>query len=161
MKRYLFTLSLFFCVIAASGQSIGLIDLTNLTVLNGDQANDYFVAAKTFKLQYGEEVNGFLVKHYQTNSKTFKSETVLTGAGYKTANGSKLYTVSYVTNYPQNVLNLIGQAVKAGLKLSFQGVDQVNNIYIYDNFLYHVVMKISLNQNSGVIDITQKEVFVQ
>ena len=60
MKVCLFASSLVFYVIANT-QSMGLVDLTNLTVLNDDQVNDYFVAGKTFKLQLAEEVDGLEV----------------------------------------------------------------------------------------------------
>jgi len=109
----------------------------------------------------GENVNGFVVKHYQAFGKTSKAETVLTGKGFKVASGVVLYTVSYVTSDPQNIINLINQTKNVGLKLTFQGADQTNNIYIYDNYLYHVTFKLSFNQTVGSIDITQKEVFAQ
>jgi hypothetical protein len=161
MKRYLFALFLFFCCAHTHAQRINLLELTNLTSLTSAQIDNYFTSAKIFKLQYGEEVNGFVLKHYQTNGKTNKVETVITGSGYKTASGAILYTVSYITTDPRNIINMVDQTKKINLKLGFQGADPANNIYIYDNFLYHVVIKLNFNQTVGTVDITQKQVFVQ
>ena len=161
MKKPLFILLLVVCGLNTQAQSIGLFDLINLTSLNGEQINNYFVAGRTFRLQYGEEVNGFVVKHYQTNAPAGKLETVLTGAGYKTANGTVLYTASYVTANAQNILKLVEQTKTANLKESFQGADAANNIFIYDNFLYHIVIKLNFSQTIGSVDVTQKQVFAQ
>jgi hypothetical protein len=161
MKKYLLILIIFGSCIKTYGQSISLLDLANLTSLKSNQVDDYFINGRIFKLQYGEQVNDFLVKHYQVISKTNKQETVLTGTGFKTSSGAILYTVSYVTNDPQNIINLINQTKSVALKLTFQGADETNNIYIYDSFLYHVVFRLTFNQTSGTVDITQKIVFAQ
>jgi hypothetical protein len=159
MKRSLLIVLLFFCFINVYGQSITLLDLSNLTSLNLKQADDYFAATKRFKLQFGEEVNGFIVEHYQTPAQAGKQETVIVGTGFKTASGAVLYAVSYETNDPQDIINLINQTKHAGLLLTFQGADDHNNIYIYDSFLYHVIFRLSFNQTTGIIDLTQKQVF--
>ena len=161
MKKFLLIALVYFCSTTVYSQSIGLLDLTNLTSLKSGQVEDYFAAGKVFKQQFGEDVNGFVVKHYQTTSKANKSETVLTGGGFKAASGVILYSVSYVTSDPQNIINLINQTKNVSLKLTFQGADQSNNIYIYDNYLYHVIFKLSFNQTAGTVDITQKQVFAQ
>jgi hypothetical protein len=142
-------------------QSISLFELANLTSLTSTQIENYFTSGKVFKLQYGEEVNGFVLKHYQTSDKDSKVETVITGTGYKTASGAILYTVSYVTSDPQNIINMVNQTKKVNLKLGFQGADPANNIYMYDNFLYHVIIKLNFGQTVGTVDVTQKQVFVQ
>ncbi len=159
MKRYVIAVLLLFSCISAYSQSIGLLDMINLTSLKPEQVENYFVAGRVFQLQFGETVDGMLVKHYQSAGKTPKQETVLTGAGVKTASGDVLHTVSYVTSDPQNIINLIGQTKSVNLKLTFQGADAVNNIYIYDNFLYHVVIKLNFTQTVGSVDITQKYTF--
>ncbi|MFD2147153.1 hypothetical protein [Mucilaginibacter antarcticus] len=43
----------------------------------------------------------------------------------------------------------------------FQGSDARDNIYIYESFLYHVVIRLAINNSKGVIDITQKHALVQ
>jgi len=161
MKKSLVILLLVACSLSSNAQSISLLDLINLTSLNSEQINNYFIAGHTFRLQYGEEVNGFVVKHYQTNAPANKLETVLTGAGFKMANGTVLYTASYVTANAQNILKLVEQTQTANLKKSFQGADAANNIFIYDNFLYHIVIKLNFDQTQGSVDVTQKQVFAQ
>jgi hypothetical protein len=161
MKKFLIILCLFFYCADIHAQSISLLELTNLTSLTSIQIENYFTSGKIFKLQFGEEVNGFVLKHYQTSGKLSKVETVITGTGYKTASGAILYTVSYITSDPQNIINMVDQTKKVNLKLDFQGADPANNIYIYDNFLYHVVIKLNFSQTAGTVDITQKQVFVQ
>ncbi|HEY0244697.1 MAG TPA: hypothetical protein VGC01_03965 [Mucilaginibacter sp.] len=161
MKRSLIILCLFFYCAGARAQSISLLELVNLTSLTSSQIENYFTSKKLFKLQLGESVNGFVLKHYQTSGKQGKVETIITGTGFKTASGAILYTVSYITGDPQNIINMVDQTQKVNLKLSFQGADPANNIYIYDNFLYHVVIKLNFSQTLGTVDVTQKLVFVQ
>ncbi len=156
MKKFLLIPVLFFCCITAYGQSISLIDLTNLTSLNRQQIIDYFVAGRVFKLQDGQEVNGFLVEQYQTNASPSKKEAVFVGGGHKLGGGDILYTASYTTSDPQNIINMINQTKNAGLRLTFQGADRADNIYIYDSFLYHVTIRLSFNQTKGTIDVMQK-----
>jgi len=158
-KKPLLILLLFFACINVYGQSVDLLDLTTLASLNSNQVEGYFSSGRVFKLQCGEDVNGFLVKHYLATPKPNKQETILTGAGYKSATGVVLNTISYVTNDPKNIINLINQTKTVGLKLTFQGADGRNNIYVYDSQLFHVVIKLSYNQTFGALDMTQKEVF--
>lgn len=161
MKKYLLIGLLYMCYTNVHGQSINLINLINLTNLNNTDAGNDLTSGKVFGLQLGEEINGFVVEHYQTNAPANKQETVIVGTGYKTANGNVLHSVSYITVNAQNVVNLIGQAKGANLQLTFQGADPQDNIYIYDNFLYHVIFRINFTQTKGVIDISQKQVFVE
>ncbi len=161
MKKYLLIITLFACCINARGQSISLINLTNLTSLNNQQAGETLLSGKVFKLQYGEEMKGFIVEHYQTTAPANKLETVIIGDGFKMASGAILHTASYVSANPQNVINLIGQTKGANLKLTFTGSDRQDNIYIYDSFLYHVIMRIAINQSKAVVDVSQKQVFAE
>jgi hypothetical protein len=161
MKKY-FLIPLFcFCCAHLYGQSIKLINLINLTSLNNDDAGQTLTAGKTFQLQFGEQVDGFVVAHYQTFAAANKLETVIVGAGFKTASGGVLHTVSYVTANTQNIVNMVGQSKSAGLSLTFTGSDATDNIYIYDSALYHVIFRVNFNQTKGVIDATQKQVFVE
>jgi hypothetical protein len=152
MKKYLLTLLVYLCCTQSYGQTISLLNLINLTSLNNVQAGSNLTSGKTWGLQYGEEVNGFLIEHYQTPGFTNKKETIIIGAGFKTSSGSILRTVSYVSPNMQDAINLVGQT-----KIS----DQKDNIYIYENFLYHMVVRLSLDNSKGVIDVTQKQVFVE
>ena len=159
MKKYLLVVFLYLCGINVHAQSIALDNLINLTSLTNQQAGETLTAGKVFKLQYGEEVNGFVVQHYQTNAPGNKLETVTVGVGFKLANGVILHAVNYFSADPKNITNLISQTKSNSLTLSFQGADKDDNIYIYDNFLYHVVIRLRLDQTKGIIDVTQKQVF--
>jgi len=162
MKRLILAIAILLSCFAGRAQSIGLIDLNNLTSLKSEQIDDYFTAGKIFKLQVGEEQDGVVIKHWLVmNPKAGKTEIVFTGKGFKTAAGDILHNASYQTNDPQNIYNLINQTKGAGLKLTFQGADNKDNIYIYDSFLYHVVFKLSFDQTVGTVDITQKFAFTQ
>lgn len=161
MKKYLFTLLVIICCTHTYGQSITLINLINLTSLNNQQAGDNLTSAKTWHLQYGEELNGFVVEHYQTTAPQDKIETIIIGTGFKTASGSVLRTVSYVCPNVQNVINMVAQTKTSGLTMFFQGSDKLDNIYIYDNFLYHMVVRLSIGNNKATIDISQKQVFAE
>ncbi|MDB5003119.1 MAG: hypothetical protein JWQ34_1344 [Mucilaginibacter sp.] len=161
MKKYLLTLLVYLCCVHSYGQTISLFNLINLTSLNNLQAGSNLTSGKTWCLQYGEQVNGFLIEHYQTPGFTNKKETIIIGAGSKTSSGSILHTVSYITPNTQDVINLVKQTKISGLTMFFQGADKLDNIYIYENFLYHMVVRLSLDNSKGVIDVTQKQVFVE
>lgn len=161
MKKYLLLVLFYLCCNPLRAQSITLLNLLNLANLNNAQAGNTLTANKVWAMQYGEELNGFVVEHYQTTAQPVKKETIIVGTGFKTATGSVLHTVSYVSPTIQDVINLVGEAKKAGLNMFFQGSDPKDNIYIYDNFLYHVVIRLAINNSKGVIDITQKHAFTQ
>lgn len=161
MKKYLLTLIIYLCCTNLHAQSISLLNLINLTSLNNAQAGNTLTAGKVWYLQYGEELNGFVVEHYQSVAQPVKKETIIIGTGFKTASGAVLHTVSYVSPKTQDVINLVGQTKTSGLAIFFQGSDAKDNIYIYENFLYHMVVRLSLDNSKGTIDITQKQVFVE
>jgi hypothetical protein len=161
MKKYLLTLLVYLCCTQLHAQSISLLNLINLTSLNNAQAGTTLTSGKQWYMQYGEELNGFVVEHYQSMAEPVKKQTIIIGQGFKTASGSILRTVSYVSPNPQDVINLVGQTKTSGLAIFFQGSDVKDNIYIYENFLYHVVVRLALDNSKGVIDITQKQVFVE
>lgn len=154
MKKYLFIILLCVCCVRVHGQSMNMVNLVNLCNLKNKEAGETLLATKLFKLQYGVDgLNGFVIEHYQTLD---KKETVIIGDGFKMANGDVLRTVSYVTDVPQNVVNLVAQSKTSNLKMTFTGADKTDNIYIYDNFLYHVVMKIAINNSKATVDVAQK-----
>lgn len=162
MKKCLLTIAIYLCCTHAFGQTINLMNIINLTGLNNDQAGSILTANKVWALQYGEEINGFVVEHYQNMAVPPKQrETLIVGQGTKTASGGILRTVSYVSPNVQDVINLVGQAKGQGLVQNFRGSDRNDNIYIYENILYHMVVRISLNNDKAVIDINQKQIFVE
>jgi hypothetical protein len=161
MKKCLLTVIILVCVTRLHAQSITLLNLINLTSLNNAQAGTTLTNNKVWAMQYGEELNGFVVEHYKTTEQPVKKETIILGAGFKTATGAVLHTVSYVSPTIKDAINLVGQTKTAGLTMFFQGSDKKDNIYIYENFLYHVVVRLAIDNSKGVIDITQKHVFAQ
>ncbi|WP_345101125.1 hypothetical protein [Mucilaginibacter panaciglaebae] len=161
MKKYLLTVAIYLSCTHVFGQSINLLNIINLTSLNNEQAGSTLTANKAWALQYGEGVNGFIVEHYQTTAASQKKETLIVGQGVRTANGGILRTVSYLSPNIQDVMNLVEQAKGQGLIQNFRGSDRNGNIYIYENILYHMVVRISHNNDKAVIDITQKQIFVE
>ncbi|MES2809009.1 MAG: hypothetical protein V4619_10315 [Bacteroidota bacterium] len=161
MKKYLLIVLFYMCCNQLHAQSITLLNLLNLANLNNAQIGTTLSANKVWALQYGEELNGFVVEHYQTTAQPVKKETIICGTGFKTATGAVLHSLSYVSPTIQDVINLVGETKKAGLNMFFQGSDPKDNIYIYENFLYHVVVRLAINNSKGVIDITQKHALVQ
>ncbi|MCC8425622.1 hypothetical protein [Mucilaginibacter sp. UR6-11] len=161
MKKSLLTLIIYLCCTQVYGQHITLLNLINLTSLNNTQAGNTLTSGKTWGLQYGEDLNGFVVEHYQTSAPRNRIETIIIGTGIKTASGAILHTVSYVSPNPQDVINLTSQAKGAGLIQNFKGADKQDNIYIYESFLYHMVVRLAIDNSKGVIDVTQKQVFVE
>jgi len=161
MRKILLTLLICGFAASAGAQSITLLNLMNLTSLNNQQAADDIAARKAFKLQYGEEVDGFLVEGYTTTAPPKKLETIIVGRGFKLASGGVLHTASYVSANPQDVINLIGQVKGANLKQTFHGADNKDNIYIYDSFLYHMIVRMSFDGTRSTVDVSQKQVFVE
>src|SRR5215217_205122 len=160
MRKYLVIVAIIALVASARAQSVSLLNLTNLTSLNNKQAADDIAARKVFKLQTGEELDGFLVETYQTVAPRNKVETIVVGKGYKLASGGALYTVTYTSANAQDVINLMGQAKSINVKQTFHGADAYDNIYIFDSFLYRMVVRIRLDGSRSVVDISQKQVMI-
>ena len=161
MRKFLLALLILGWGASAGAQSISLLNLMNLTSLSNKQAADDIAARKAFKLQYGEEIDGFLIEGYTTNAARNKLETVIVGRGFKLASGGVLHTASYVSANAQDVVNLMGQVKGANLKQTFHGADGKDNIYIYDSFLYHMVVRINFDGTRSTVDISQKQVFIE
>ncbi len=161
MKKYLLVLFIGMYGASVYGQSISLLNLMNLTTLNNKEAGDNLTSSKVFGLQFGEQVDGFVVEHYQTTAPADKKETVIIGTGFKTASGAVLHTVSYISPDTKNVMNIMAQAKSSGLVQLFRGSDREDNIYIFDSFLYHVIVRVAINNSKGVVDVSEKQVFVE
>lgn len=146
------------CVSAGlHAQSISFFDLTNLTNLSEGQAHTYLVLGGVFKHEYQEEINGKKLEHFRSKSNKVPPQTIIIGQNEIQANGTILRTVTYTTEDPQHIVNLIAQAKRSKLILKFQGQDQLNNIYKFDNEFYSIVMLISTSNNKGSVQVTQKE----
>lgn len=157
MKKYLLIALLFSLCVSTYGQSISFFDLTNLTNLSDGQAHTYLTLSKVFKHQYLETVDSKKIEHFKSVSPKVKEQTITIGVSSILRNGTVLRTITYTTLDPQYVVNMIGQAKRAGLTLKFQGVDNDNNIFVFDNEFYRVDMYISTTDNKGMVKINQKE----
>ncbi|WP_457127850.1 hypothetical protein [Mucilaginibacter sp. HD30] len=161
MRKFLLVLLILGWGASAGAQSISLLNLMNLTSLSNQQAADDIAARKVFKLQYGEEVDGFLIEAYTTTAPSNKVETIIVGRGFKLASGGVLHTASYVSANTKDVIKLMAQAKGANLKQSFHGADNKDNIYIYDSILYHMMVRISLDGTRSAVDISEKQLFIE
>ena len=156
MKKLLVILGLCLGTIAAHAQSVSMSDLTNLATINMTDANYFLTSGKPFKQDYTEALNGFNLRHYVGTTPASKCETVMMGDGIKTSTDLVLHVVTYTSTNTKYILELIGQAKSAELKKNFQGVDQFNNIYIFDNFLYTVHVYIKTDNSEGTVKVEQK-----
>jgi hypothetical protein len=160
MKKYLKALLLIAIVCAGTrsyGQSISFFDLTNLTNLTDGQAHTYLSLGGVFKQDYIQEINGKKIEYFKSKSVRVAPQTISIGQNEIQANGTILRTVYYTTRDPQHIVNLIAQAKRSKLIMKFQGQDQSNNIYKFDNEFYNITMLISTDNNRGSVEVKQKE----
>lgn len=153
----MFLALLCFCGANLFAQSVTINDLTNLSNLSNADAHNYLVLAKGFKKEFTQDVDGRETEHLNKINADKKQEAVIIGAGNKLSSGTVLHTVTYTTGTTLHVFNLITQAKRAGIPMRFQGADSVNNIYLFDNDFFHIVMYISRDNSSGFVEIKQKE----
>ncbi|WP_295719628.1 hypothetical protein [Mucilaginibacter sp.] len=157
MKKYLFLVVTCFCCVDLFGQSVTVNDLTNLVNLSNADAHNYLVLSKGFKKEYTQDVGGNIVEHLHKGGPVNKGEAVVIGVGTKLSSGTILRTVTYTSAITKDIFNLITQAKRLGLDMKFQGADSVNNIYLFDNDFFHIVMLISRDNSSGSVEVKQKE----
>ncbi|MFD0763693.1 hypothetical protein ACFQZI_02425 [Mucilaginibacter lutimaris] len=157
MKRFSLIILFISLFVGARAQSISFFDLTNLTNLSDGQAHTYLTLGNVFKHQYLEEKDGKKIEHFRSISPKVKLQSITIGENTKLSNGTVLRTVTYDTTDPQHIVNLIAQARRSKLVLKFQGQDQYNNIYKFDNEFYFITMTISTTENKGQVVINQKE----
>lgn len=160
MRRHLFIILLFFTCSGAYAQSLSFEELLNLTNMTEAQSHDFLTAAKGFKAADDQSFNGHNYQEYKivkgNADKPDKYETVLIGAEVKTSSGSVSHEIIYNTTDDQDLNNLLAQAKKSTLTLIFQGADPNNNIYRFDNSLFHVNISIAFDKKSGNVDVQQK-----
>ncbi|RCH56584.1 hypothetical protein DJ568_01620 [Mucilaginibacter hurinus] len=158
MKKYLLIL-LMLTGGYVHGQSVTFNDLTNLAHLSNQEAYNYLTQARSFKRDYNmKNTSGMQMEGYKRTTPDFKWETVMVGDGTKLDNGALLRNVYYTSNNKQHILGLVTQAGKAGLKLSFKGLDADKNIFIFDSDLYNVSINLNIYNGAGSVTIKQKEV---
>jgi hypothetical protein len=139
------------------GQNIKFNDLVYFTSLTNRQVFDNLMQGNAFRQDYTTSVNGQEVEYFKSIGAKPNSEKINVGVFTKLYNGTILRTVTYTSNDPQNILSMISQAKRYGLLLKFRGVDDSNNIYLYDNDFYHVSIFLRRDQSSGMVEIKQKE----
>ncbi|RYD91449.1 MAG: hypothetical protein EOP54_22405 [Sphingobacteriales bacterium] len=105
-----------------------------------------------------KNATGMQMEGYKRTGADYKWETVMVGDGTKLDNGALLRNVYYTSNNKQHILNLVTQATKSGMKLSFKGLDADKNIFIFDSELYNISMNLNIYNGSGTVTIKQKEV---
>ncbi len=157
MKRYLLLPVLFLFSTNMYGQNIKFNDLVYFTSLTNRQVFDNLMQGNAFRQDYTTSVNGQEVEYFKSIGAKPNSEKINVGVFTKLYNGTILRTVTYTSNDPQNILSMISQAKRYGLLLKFRGVDDSNNIYLYDNDFYHVSIFLRRDQSSGMVEIKQKE----
>jgi hypothetical protein len=158
MKKYLFILPfVLFCSLTTYGQSIKFNDLVFLTNLTNDAVYNNLIQGNSFRQDYSEDVNGQPTEYFKSIGAKPNSERITVGRYTKLYNGTVLRTVVYTSTDVQNIISMIGQAKRYGLDLKFRGVDNSNNIYIYDNSFYQVSIYLRRDQTSGLVEIKQKE----
>jgi hypothetical protein len=157
MKKLLVIMVLCFGVIGARAQSISMSDLTNLATINLTDGNNFLTSGKPFKQEYEQDVNGLTLRHYVGITAASRPETLTIGDGIKTKSNKVLHTVTYNTTDTKYLLHLIAEAQSAELKKNFEGADQFNNIYIFDNFLYSVHVFIRTDNSGGFVKVEQKD----
>ncbi|RYY35735.1 MAG: hypothetical protein EOP46_08985 [Sphingobacteriaceae bacterium] len=156
MKKYLVILFLF-TVAFAHGQGVTFNDLTNLSHLENGEANTYLTQARNFRLNNTQQVSNLKIDAYKRLVENAKYEIVEVGNGIPTGDGNMLRTVYYKSNNKQFISNLIGQASKSGLKLSFKGLDDTKNIFIFDDDLYNITINLDIYGKFGMVIVKQKE----
>jgi hypothetical protein len=158
MKKYLLFLPvMLLCSLKMYGQSIKFTDLVFLTTLTNDAVYSNLLQSNTFRQDYSEDVNGLQMEYFKSIGAKPNSERITVGRYSRLYNGTVLRTLDYTSTDPQNILNMISQAKRYGLELKFRGVDNSNNIYIYDNSFYLVSIYLRRDQTSGLVEIKQKE----
>jgi len=158
MKKNLFFLFLFlFFSLEMDAQSIKFGDLVYFTSLTNRQVYNILLQGNDFRQESATEVNGQTILSFKNIvNKTF-SEKIIVGSSTTADDGTILRTVQYTSTDINDILYMISQAKIYGLKLGFRGADPDNNIYLYDNDFYHVVIHLRRDQKSGSVEIRQKE----
>ncbi len=158
MKKYLFLLTaLLFCGINGFGQSLNFNNLVYFANLTNRQVFDNLLEGNKFRQEYTMQVNGQELEYFRSIGKKANSEKIIIGSFTKLNDGTVLRTVNYTSTDPQNIINMIGQVKRYGLTLKFRGVDDFNNIYLFDNDFYRVSIYLRRDKKSGLVEIKQKE----
>ena len=161
MKKYLLPLlSMLLGSVPMYGQSITFSNLVYFSNLSNDGVYENLVQGNSFRQDYTVDVNGHQIEYFKNIGARPNTEKIAVGNFVKMYDGSILRTVTYTTTNPQYIINMVAQAKNYGLELKFRGVDNTNNIYLYDNDYYHVSIYLKRDQTSGgMVEIKQRELF--
>ena len=161
MKKYLLPLLLMLLgSVPMYGQSITFSNLVYFSNLSNDGVYENLVQGNSFRQDYTVDVNGHQIEYFKNIGARPNTEKIAVGNFVKMYDGSILRTVTYTTTNPQYIINMVAQAKNYGLELKFRGVDNTNNIYLYDNDYYHVSIYLKRDQTSGgMVEIKQRELF--
>lgn len=158
MKKYLLFLPLLLlCSLSMYGQSVKFNDLVYFTSLTNREVYDNLRQGTAFKQDFTKDVNGQEMEYFKSIGAKPNTEQINVGQYTKLYDGTVLRTVNYTSTDPQNIMNMISQAKRYGLDLKFRGLDDANNIYLYDNNFYQVSIYLRRDQTSGLVEIKQKE----
>ncbi|MGZ3750175.1 MAG: hypothetical protein ACXVB0_16770 [Mucilaginibacter sp.] len=158
MKKYLFTILLFFACAGSYAQSLSFEDLLNLTNMQDTKVHDFLTASRGFKPSGSQVMSGKYMVQYKSNRGTpDKTETIVLGASTKGSGGNLIRQVTYSTLLESDINALLAQAKKSTLSLIFQGSDTNKNIYRFDNSLFRATISIAFDKKSGSVELQQKE----
>lgn len=158
MKKYLYLLPVMLLAsLSIHAQSIKFGDLVYFTSLDNQAVYNNLLQGDSFRQDYNIDVNGHQIEYFKNITGKPNTEKITVGNFTKLYNGTVLRTVSYTSTDPQHVINMVAQAQHYGLKKTFQGADESNNIYLFDNSFYHVSIYLRRDQTSGMVEIKQKE----
>lgn len=161
MKRCLIVPLLMFFAVCSRAQTVAFNDMANMTTLSIGQVDNILMSTGKFKINSKEIINGQIINKYQTinnNKQVIKGETVIAGAFRTAGDGSKLRTLTYYTIYPAYVQNLMKQITRFGYKMIFQGSDNKQLMYLYENPLNHVTVCFKHDHSICSVEIRQKDI---
>ncbi|HEY8930471.1 MAG TPA: hypothetical protein VIM55_14820 [Mucilaginibacter sp.] len=158
MKKYLFLIpAMLLASLSMYGQNTNFNDLVYYTNLTNGEVYSNLLQGNSFRQDYSIDVNGHEVEYFKNIAGKPNTEKIVVGNYTKLYNGTVLRTVSYTSNDPQHIINMIAQAKRYGLDMKFHGADEANNIYLFDNSFYTVSIYLRRDQTSGLVEIKQKE----
>jgi hypothetical protein len=158
MKKYLILMPLMLlCSLSMYAQSVKFADLVYFTSLSNGEVYNNLRQTSFFRQDYTMDVNGQPIEYFKRINANPNLERIVVGKFTKLYDGTMLRTVTYTSTDVQNIINMISQAKRYGLDLKFRGVDDANNIYLYDNSFYHVSIYLRRDQTAGLVEIKQKE----
>ncbi len=158
MKKTLFFLPLLLLSsFIANAQSIRFNDLVYMTPMNNESIYATLKQGSAFKQDYTQDIDGYPMEFFKRANAKPDQERIIAGRYTKLYNGTILRTLDYTSTDIQNILTMVSQARYSGMTSLFEGADETNNIYLFNNNLYQVSIYIRRDQTSGLVEIKQQE----